>query len=81
MAIHKWRKKPGDTGSAQVQIAVLTERIRYLTEHTATHKKDVSSRRGLQKAVTRRKAQLLYLKKRDVVTYMNLMKDLNLRED
>lgn len=80
-AIHKWRKKPGDTGSSQVQIAVLTERIRYLTKHSETHPKDQSCKRGLQKAVTRRKALLAYLKRRDVVAYMDLLKDLNLRMD
>ena len=79
MAIRKWRKKPGDTGSSQVQIAVLTERIRYLTRHTETHHKDQSSKRGLQKAVSKRKALLTYLKTRDVVAYMDLLKDLNIR--
>ena len=69
----------GDTGSPEVQIAILTERINNLTEHFKTHKKDNHSRRGLLKMVGRRRRLLEYLKRKDVDGYRELIKDLGLR--
>ena len=69
----------GDTGSPQVQIALLTERINQLTEHLRTHKHDHHSRRGLLKLVGRRRRLLNYLQKTDVEGYRALIKELGLR--
>ena len=69
-----------DTGSPEVQIAILSKRINYLTEHFATHKKDFHSRTGLMKLVGRRKRLLEYLKKQDVKKYESLIKKLKLRK-
>lgn len=74
------RVKPKDTGSPEVQIALLTERIKYLTEHFSTHKHDYHSRVGLMKLVGRRKRLLAYLKKQDAGRYEKLIKKLNLRK-
>ncbi len=68
-----------DTGSPEVQIALLTRRIAYLTEHLRTHKKDHHSRRGLLKLVGRRRRLLNYLQKSDVEGYRKLIKELGLR--
>ena len=68
-----------DTGSSDVQIARLTERINHLTEHLASHKKDISSRRGLLKLVARRRKLLDYLKETENDRYQNLLKALKLR--
>jgi small subunit ribosomal protein S15 len=68
-----------DTGSTEVQVALLTRRISELTEHLRTHKKDHHSRRGLLKLVGRRRRLLNYLQKRDVEGYRKLIKDLGLR--
>jgi len=68
-----------DTGSPQVQIALLTRRIEQLTEHLRTHRKDHHSRRGLLKLVGRRRRLLNYLQKRDLEGYRALIKDLGLR--
>jgi small subunit ribosomal protein S15 len=68
-----------DTGSAHVQIALLTRRIDLLTEHMRTHKKDHHSRRGLLRLVGRRRRLLNYLQKRDLEGYRKLIKDLGLR--
>jgi small subunit ribosomal protein S15 len=68
-----------DTGSAQVQIALMTQRINELTEHLRTHRKDHYSRRGLLKLVGRRRRLLTYLQKRDVEGYRALIKELGLR--
>ena len=68
-----------DTGSAEVQIAVLTERIVNLTEHFKTHKKDNHSRRGLLKMVSQRRRLLDYLKKKDESRYKDVVKKLGLR--
>ncbi len=68
-----------DTGSPQVQIALLTRRITELTEHLRTHKKDHHSRRGLLKLVGQRRRLLNYLQKRDLEGYRTLIKDLGLR--
>ncbi len=68
-----------DTGSAEVQIALLTRRIEGLTEHLRAHKKDHHSRRGLLKLVGRRRRLLNYLQKRDLEGYRTLIKELGLR--
>ena len=78
--IEKFRTKEGDTGSPEVQIALLSERITYLTEHFKTHKKDHHSRRGLLKLVSQRRRQLDYLKKIDIERYRSLIGRLNLRK-
>jgi small subunit ribosomal protein S15 len=77
--IEKYRVHETDTGSAQVQIAVLTERINYLTEHFKTHKKDHHSRQGLLKMVGQRRRLLEYLKRSDVEGYRKVIGDLGLR--
>ncbi len=77
--VAKYARKEGDTGSPEVQIALLTERIRYLTEHFQTHKKDHHSRRGLLKLVGQRRRMLDYLKRKDINRYRALIEDLGLR--
>lgn len=77
--IEEYATKPGDTGSADVQVAVLTERIRNLTEHMQTHKKDFHSRRGLLMMVGQRRRLLDYVKRKDVKRYESLIKRLELR--
>ena len=72
--------KPYDTGSPEVQIALITNRMNYLAEHFSTHKKDHHSRTGLLKMVGRRKRLLEYLKKQDPSRYENLIKKLKLRK-
>ena len=69
----------GDTGSAQVQVALLTDRISHLTEHLKEHKHDEHSRRGLLKMVGRRRRLLKYLSKKDPKTYRELIARLGLR--
>ncbi len=69
-----------DTGSSEVQIALLTTRIKYLTEHFQTHKKDHHSRRGLLKLVGQRRRLLNYLKKKDAEKYRTLIKELGIRK-
>jgi small subunit ribosomal protein S15 len=69
----------GDTGSPEVQVAVLTERIKYLTEHLKVHKHDYHTRRGLLMLVGQRRRQLRYLNKRDVNRYRELIARLGLR--
>ena len=71
---------PSDTGSPEVQIALITNRINYLSKHFETHKKDYHSRTGLMKMVGRRKRLLEYLKKQDTKKYENLIKKLKLRK-
>ena len=71
--------KVGDTGSADVQVAVLTERIRNLTQHMQSHKKDFHSRRGLLMMVGQRRRLLDYVKRKDVGRYESLLKRLKLR--
>ena len=70
----------GDTGSPEVQIALLTERIRDLTEHLKIHKKDHHSRRGLLKMVGQRRSLLNYLKKCDIERYRSIIARLNIRK-
>ena len=77
--IEEYATTPGDTGSADVQVAVLTERIQNLTEHMQTHKKDFHSRRGLLMMVGQRRRLLDYVKRKDVKRYESLIKRLELR--
>ena len=74
-----YQKKPNDTGSTEVQVAILTERIKNLTEHLQTHSKDFSSRRGLLMLVGQRRRLLNYLKKKDEKRYMDLIGRLSIR--
>lgn len=69
----------GDTGSPEVQVAILTERIKNLTEHFQSHKKDNHSRRGLLQMVALRRKLLDYTKSKDVARYQDLIKRLNIR--
>ena len=78
--IKEYQKDPSDTGSADVQIAILTARIRHLTEHFQTHKKDHHSRRGLLRLVSQRKKLLSYVKSSDINSYANLISRLGLRK-
>jgi small subunit ribosomal protein S15 len=78
--IAKHAKHDGDTGSPEVQIALLTSRINTLTEHLKTHKKDHHSRRGLLKMVGHRRRLLDYLQAKDVERYRSLVKELELRK-
>jgi small subunit ribosomal protein S15 len=77
--IQEYATKDGDTGSPEVQVAVLTERIRHLTEHMREHKHDFHSRRGLLKLVGKRRRLLKYLQKKDVERYRTLIARLGLR--
>ncbi|MCK4501562.1 MAG: 30S ribosomal protein S15 [Desulfuromonadales bacterium] len=77
--IKEYMRHEGDTGSPEVQIALLTERITYLTAHFKTHKKDHHSRRGLLKMVGQRRRLLDYLIKQDVGRYRTIIKSLGLR--
>ncbi|MCP4546109.1 MAG: 30S ribosomal protein S15 [bacterium] len=77
--IEKYKLHDKDSGSAEVQIALLSERIIQLTEHFKVHKKDHHSRRGLMKLVGRRRRLLNYLKKNKLETYRELIKALKLR--
>jgi len=78
--IFKFQRKPGDTGSPEVQIALLSERIRYLTEHFKVHTKDHHSRRGLLKLVGQRRRLLNYLKRKDIERYRAVIKELGIRK-
>ena len=78
--IKKFAIAKGDTGSPQVQVAILTERINNLTNHFKNHDKDIHSRRGLLKMVNQRRKLLDYLKNKDDKTYLKIIKDLNLRK-
>lgn len=78
--INKYKRSEGDTGSPEVQIALLSERILQLTGHFGTHKKDHHSRRGLLRLVGQRRRLLNYLKARDVERYRALIGDLGLRK-
>ena len=77
--IGKYKRHEGDTGSPEVQIALLTDRINGLTEHFKIHQKDHHSRRGLLKLVGQRRRLLDYLKKKDLEQYRKMIKELNLR--
>ena len=78
--VQKFRQHATDTGSPQVQIALLTERINQLTGHFQTHKHDFNSRQGLLKLVGRRRALLEYLKRHDEDSYRSLLDALKLRK-
>lgn len=78
--IKAYGRKEGDTGSPEVQIALLTERISELTEHLKVNKKDHHSRRGLLKMVGQRRGLLEYLKKKDIEGYRSLIERLGLRK-
>ena len=78
--IEKFALHEGDTGSPEVQIALLTSRINHLNEHLKIHKKDHHSRRGLLKMVGQRRGLLNYLKETDIDRYRNILAALNLRK-
>ena len=78
--IKEYQKDASDTGSADVQIALLTARIRHLTEHFKTHKKDHHSRRGLLRLVSQRKKLFSYVKGNDITSYAELISRLGLRK-
>jgi small subunit ribosomal protein S15 len=78
--IEKFKLHGKDTGSPEVQIALLSNRIAYLTEHFQTHKKDHHSRRGLLKLVGQRRKLLNYLKKSDLKRYQEIIKELGIRK-
>lgn len=78
--IKEYATKPGDTGSPEVQIAILTERINQLTEHFKVHKKDNHSRRGLLKMVGQRRQLLDYLKRKDEGRYQKIIEKLGIRQ-
>ena len=78
--IGSYKTHEGDTGSPEVQVAILSERITYLTEHFKTHAKDHHSRRGLLMLVGRRRRLLDYVKSKDIKRYADLIKRLNIRK-
>lgn len=78
--IEKYKVHPSDTGSSEVQIALLTDRIQYLTEHFKVHSKDHHSRQGLLKLVGQRRSLLDYLKKKNIGKYRTLIQDLGIRK-
>ena len=78
--IKKFRVHDKDTGSPQVQIALLTKEIEELTKHLKTHRKDVSSRRGLIKMVSERRALLQYLEREDAKAYATIIEELELKK-
>lgn len=77
----EYGKNPQDSGSAEVQVAILTERIRNLTEHLKSHPKDHHTRRGLLMLVGKRRRLLVYIKNRDVLEYRELIKKLGIRDN
>ncbi|MBW1829037.1 MAG: 30S ribosomal protein S15 [Deltaproteobacteria bacterium] len=78
--IDRFKLSENDTGSSEVQIALLSSRITYLTEHFKVHKKDHHSRRGLLKLVGQRRRLLKYVKSKDVERYRNIIKELGIRK-
>ena len=78
--IKEYQKDASDTGSVDVQVALLTARIKHLTEHFQTHRKDHHSRRGLLRLVSQRKKLLTYIKNSDINSYANLISRLGLRK-
>ena len=78
--INKYARQPGDTGSPEVQIALLTERINQLTEHLRANKHDESSRRGLLKLVGQRRRLLAYLRQKDYDRFLAITESLNIRK-
>lgn len=79
--IAEFGKDPKDSGSAEVQVALLTQRIKDLTEHLKIHKKDHHTRRGLLMLVGKRRRLLTYIKKRDIVVYRELIAKLGIRDN
>ncbi|MFA6102551.1 MAG: 30S ribosomal protein S15 [Victivallaceae bacterium] len=77
--IKKYARKEGDTGSPEVQVALLTQRIKHLTEHLRANKKDHSTRRGLMAMVSRRRSLLEYLSKENFESYVKITADLDIR--
>ncbi len=78
--IERFKLHEKDTGSPEVQVAILSNRINYLTDHFKVHKKDHHSRRGLLKLVGQRRRLLNYLRKTDLTRYQNVIKELGLRK-
>ena len=78
--LSQYQRGKSDTGSPEVQIALLTERINMLTEHFKSHVKDFHSRRGLLKLVSQRRSQLDYLKRKNIEAYRSLIERLGLRK-
>ena len=76
----KYRTHESDTGSPEVQVAILTTRIKEITEHLKVHKKDFNSRRGLLKLIGQRRRLLSYLKGKNIERYRSLIKELGLRK-
>lgn len=79
--IKTYGKGEADSGSAEVQVAILTERIRNLTEHLKVHKKDNHTRRGLMKLIGKRRGLLKYIKGNDIDQYRDLIKKLGIRDN
>lgn len=79
--IAEFGKNPQDSGSAEVQVAILSERIRNLTEHLKSHPKDHHTRRGLLMLVGKRRRLLVYIKNRDILEYRELIKKLGIRDN
>ena len=79
--IAEYGKDANDSGNVKVQVAILTERIRNLTEHLKVHKKDNHTRRGLMKLIGKRRGLLKYIKKRDIEQYRSLVKRLGIRDN
>jgi small subunit ribosomal protein S15 len=77
--IQEYRHHDSDTGSPEVQVAILTNRIGYLTEHMKVHQKDFNTRRGLLKLVGQRRRLLDYLKEKDIDRYRTIIQKLNIR--
>lgn len=79
--IKEYGKNEHDSGSPEVQVAILTDRIRHLTEHLKMHKKDNHSRRGLMMLIGKRRGLLKYIKERDIDNYRSLIKRLGIRDN
>ena len=79
--IKEFGKSDNDSGSAEVQVAILSERIRNLTEHLKSHKKDNHTRRGLMKLIGKRRGLLKHIKERDILEYRELIKKLGIRDN
>jgi small subunit ribosomal protein S15 len=79
--IAEYGKDAKDSGNPEVQVAILTERIRNLTEHLKVHKKDNHTRRGLMKLIGKRRGLLKYIKNRDIEEYRSLVKRLGIRDN
>lgn len=78
--VNEYKRADNDTGSPEVQVSIITSRIKYLTEHFKMHKKDFHSRRGLQSLVNKRRKLLKYLKSSDQSRYKDLIQSLGLRD-